>query len=312
MLTQIDVVFGNELGEQALALPILGVTPKESLLIRKVTGLNPPDRDLFIGEYARDGGNYQGSRVGNRNVVMTLDLNPNPALGETVSGLRDLLYKTFMDPLIDADHVELVLHDDDGRLRNLYGYTEKLETEIFDIETMAQVSMICPDPFIRDVSSTVLTNSGGTWVTVPFVYGGTAETGFEAMIYFSVPSGTLTLKNNAQKMVLTHSFAATSAVYINTNRGSRDVRLATQSVVDAYIAANPTLTLTEVWANLVAAGSTTPLIGKLSPDSPWIELHSQTNKMTVYGLVEPNPPTTTGDLVAGVKTLTYRASYWGV
>lgn len=280
MLTQIDVIYGNELGEQALALPILGVTPQESLLIRKVTGLNPPDIDLFIGEYARDGGTYQGRRVGNRNVVMTMDLNPNPALGETVSGLRDLLYKTFVDPLVDADHLELVLHDDEGRTRNLFGYTETFETEIFDIETMAQISLLCPDPYIRDLTETVLTNPSGSWVTVPFTYGGTAETGFLAQINISANTPKLTLKNNNHTMVLTYAFLAGDVVYIDTNRGSRNIWLVRSSV-------------------------TYPLIAYLDFASRWLELHSQTNTMTVYGTL----PT---DLVAGVKSLTYRASYWGV
>ena len=85
MLKQIDVVYGTEEDEQALSLPILGLTPKDSLLLRKVTGLNPPDVNLFIGDYSRDGGTYQGRRVESRNVVLTIDLNPNPALGDTVS-----------------------------------------------------------------------------------------------------------------------------------------------------------------------------------------------------------------------------------
>jgi hypothetical protein len=266
--------------EKALALPILGVTTTDSLLIRKVTGLNPPDIDLFIGEYARDGGTYQGRRVGTRNVVMTIDLNPNPALGETISGLRELLYKTFVDPLVNADHIELVLHEDDGRVRNLYGYTEKFETEIFDIETLAQISMICPDPYIRDLEETVLTNPSGTWVSVPFTYTGTAEAGFVAQINISANTPVLNIKNNGQVMTITHSFLAGDIVHVNTKRGERDI-------------------------TYVRGGTTYPLIASLSSSSKWLELHSQVNTMNVYGTL----PT---DLIAGVKTLTYRAAYWGV
>jgi hypothetical protein len=280
LLTQIDVVYGNELGEQALALPILGVTPKESLLIRKVTGLNPPDADLFIGDYARDGGTYQGRRIGGRNVVMTIDLNPNPALGETISGLRDLLYKTFMDPLVDADHIELVLRSDDGQVRNLYGYTEKFETEIFDIETLAQISVVCPDPYIRDLAETTLTNSTGTWVSVPFTYNGTAETGFYAQVNISADTPTLTIKNNSKTMVVNYAFLAGDIVHVDTNRGQRNI----------YV---------------VRGGTTTPLFPYMTNTSSWLSLHSQTNTMNVYGAAPAN-------LIAGVKTLRYRASYWGV
>lgn len=269
-----------QLSRKSLALPILGITPKDSLLIRKVTGLSPPDIDLFIGDYSRDGGTYQGRRVGSRNVVMTIDLNPNPALGESISGLRDLLYKTFVDPLVNADYLELVLRSDDGRVRNLFGYTEKFETEVFDSETLAQISMICPDPYIRDLTPITLVNPTGTWVSVPFTYGGTAETGFIAEIHIASNTPVLNLKNNGQAMLITHDFIAGDIVYINTNRGERDITYTRE-------------------------GTNYPLIAKLSSTSRWLELHSQANTMNVHGTV----PT---ELVAGVKSLTYRASYWGV
>lgn len=211
---------------------------------------------------------------------MTIELNPNPALGETISGLRELLYKTFVDPLVDADHVELVLHSSDGQVRNLYGYTEKFETEIFDIETMAQISMLCPDPYIRDLTETVLTNASGSWVTVPFTYTGTAETGFYAQIDISANTPTLSVQNNAKTMVFNYDFLAGDIVHLDTNRGQRS-------------------------ATVVRGGVTTPLLAYMTSTSPWLSLHSQTNTMSVYGVLPTN-------FVAGVKTLKYRASYWGI
>jgi hypothetical protein len=279
LLKQIDVVYGNESGEHALALPIADLTPKDSVLLRKVTGLNPPDIDLFIGDYSRDGGIYQGRRVGVRNVVLTMDLNPNPALGETVSGLRELLYKTFVDPQVTADYSQIILREDDGRSRYLVGYAEKFETDIFGIETLAQISLLCPDPYIRDLVETVLTDPVG-WLTVPFAYAGTAETGFEVGIAINLATEVVTLANNGRTMVIEYPFEPGDEIYMNTNRGSRAI------------------TLTRV-------GVTTPLIAQLSPASRWLELHSQANSMTVYGDITANRP-------ASIKSLTYTAAYWGV
>lgn len=278
MLTQIDVVYENELGPQALALPISGLTPKDSLLLRSVTGLSAPDIDLFIGDYSRDGGIYQGRSVQKRNVVMLIDLNPNPALGESAAGLRDLLYKTFIDPLVDADFLQIVMHDDINDDRYLVGYTEKVETDLFSSETIAQISMICPDPFIRSLTETALEHETG-WTIVPFNYLGTAETGFRVQINVLSDTPVVTLKNNAKTMVITHDFLAGDIIYVNTNRGSRDITY-TRSAV------------------------TYPAIAKLSPLSRWLELHSQNNSMRVYGTLET-------DLPAVIKTLTYTDSYWG-
>lgn len=275
MLTRIDVD-----SENAFYVPILGASPKDSLLIRSIAGLGPPDVDLFIGDYARDGGFYQGRRVAKRNVVFTFDLNPNPALGETVAGLRALLYKAFVDPQVDADYIKINLHDDEGRVRYLVGYTEKFEAEPFSVETVCQISIVCPDPYIRDNVKTVLTDPTG-WVTVPFAYTGTAETGFEVEITITAPTSVLTLENNGKTMIISRNFFAGDVVKINTNRGSRS------------------LTVTH-------PGSTTePLIAGLSPLSPWLELHSQSNVMKVYG-------ETQSDIVGAVKSLSYTQSYWGV
>lgn len=277
MLTKVGIEFeGNE-----LIIPILDATTKDSLLIRKITGLNPPDPNLFIGDYSRDGGIYQGRRVGNRNVVMTMDLNPNPALGETVSGLRETLYKTFMDPLVEADYVKMNFYDELDESRYAVGYAEKFETDIFSDDTGVMVSMICPDPYLRADAETVLTNPNG-WSTVPFSYVGSAETGFMVSIYIDTATSALTLENNGRTMVIERGFSVGEVVTLNTIRGSRS------------------LTVT-------SPPSSTPnsIVSNLSPLSPWLELHSQANTMKVYGAT----PT---DLFASIRELRYTSSYWGI
>lgn len=291
MLTRIDVD-----SENAFFLPVLGVTPKDSLLIKKVTGLNPPDVNLFIGDFSRDGGIYQGRRVGNRNVVFTIELNPNPALDETVSGLREMLYKAFMDPLVEADYLKLRLEDDEGRIRYIVGYTEKFETEIFDVENLAQISMICPDPYIRDNVDTVYSHAQG-WTTVPFTYTGTAETGFEVTIYITANTNTLVLANNTLtdvttspdyykgRMIINRTFVVGEQVNISTVRGSR-------SITVTPVGGDPATDSVSIAANL-------------TPTSPWLELHSQSNTMRVHGA-------TPASLPAAIRNLTFSQTYWGI
>lgn len=284
MLVQVDVVQGDGSDALVLSLPVLGATPKSSLLVQKITGLNPPDATLFIGDYASDGGIYQGRRVAPRNPVLTLTLNPNPALGETVSSLRETLYRAFMDPLVDADFIKLNFLDDLGRVRYLVGYTEKFETEIFSVETAAQISVICPDPYLRDNNVTVLSSATG-WTLVPFTYEGTSETGFEAYIEVNTATSYLTLDNNGKKMVLTappgQPYQPGDVFYVNTIRGSR--------------------ALTRTPSGGVAASA----VAQLAPTSPWLELHAQGNTMSIYGA-------TNSDLVASITSLSYTQAYWGI
>ena len=81
-------------------------------------------------------------------------------------------------------------------------------------------------------------------------------------------------------MVINYAFLAGDVVHLDTNRGQRNVYM-------------------------VRGGVTTPMFPYMTNTSTWLELHSQTNTMNVYGALEAN-------LVAGVKTLKYRATYWGV
>lgn len=333
MLTQIDVV-----SEDAFEMPILGITPKSSLLIKKVTGLNPPDRSLFIGDYSQDGGIYQGRRVGSRNVVFTIDLNPNPALGETAASLRRKLYKAFIDPQTDGDYLKLRLHDDEDNKVYLVGYCEKFETEIFDSESMCQISMVCPDPYLRDDDDTVLLQPTG-WVQVPFTYPGTAETGFVVRIYVTTQTNKITLSNNGKTMQLVapnnFNYEVGDVIVINTIRGQRSISLTRASdltptpaeftVPTGYDEGSTVFYGPGVWecttdaigsgtnSSSVPGGSnnywsyiSTSILSHLLPTSQWLELHSADNVMRVYGGTDPT------SIIANIKYLKYTSAYWGV
>jgi len=277
MLTQIDVECDNP-----FTMSVLGARPRDSLILQSVTGLGPPDKSLFVGDYARDGGVYTGRRTLTRNPVLTIKINPNFGNGETVDGWRDILYRTFNDPFVDGDDVTLVLHDDIKPLRQLTGYCEKFEGELFDQETVSQISLICPDPYIRDVAETAVTPPEGAagWQTVPFVYAGTAEAGFEITIEIQATTSTLTLDNNGRQMVLTYpSFLTGDVVYINTKPGERQIKL-TRGGVDYDV------------------------LYTLYSESPWLTLHSQSNSLQVYGVSDTN-------FVAAITSLKFTQLWWG-
>jgi hypothetical protein len=332
------------MSDDALELPILGVTPKSSLLVQKVTGLNPPDRNLFIGEYSQDGGLYQGRRVGNRNVVFTINLNPNPALGETVSGLRQKLYKAFIDPQVDGDYLKVLLHDETNKEKYIVGYCEKFETEIFDVEPICQISMICPDPYLRDNEETILTlPEPSGWTSLPFNYAGTAETGFIARIYVTANTHDITfsINNNTMKLNL-HDDANSSVGYkvgdliiINTNRGQRSITLTKPADITStptefappasYAVDDLVYYRGGIWkcvSTFLGVGTTakqapgnnndywdpisTPIVSHLNPRSQWLELHGTLNNMQIYRGDDVD------DYVASVKYIAYTAAFWGV
>lgn len=330
MLTQIDVMSDNP-----VEIPILGVTPKNSLLIQKITGLNPPDRSLFIGDYSQDGGLYQGRRVGSRNVVFTINLNPNPALGESVQTLREGLYKAFIDPQVDGDYLQLVLHDDKNRAIYLVGYCEKFETDLFSSDTMCQISMICPDPYLRDIEPTIF--EGTDWINLPYFYKGTAETGFIARIYVTNQTNAITLSNNGKVMQLENpsgNYFVDDIIIINTIRGQRSISHTRPSWLpnvptewlppDGYARNYCVFYGGGVWkcvSDNLGSGTdpnmppgtnndwqyvSTPIISHMLPSSQWLELHSANNVMRVYEGSDWN------GIVANINYLKYTSAYWGI
>jgi phage-related protein len=212
---------------------------------------------------------------------MTIQLNPNYALGETVAGLREFLYKTFLDPVIDNEYSRIILVDASKEPRYLVGYVEDFDAEIFASENQVQISMLCPDPFIRSNFSVELENISG-WTTVPFVYEGTAKTGFTTRIRIIAPTSVLTLQNNTKAMIINHDFLVNDIIEIDTRRGIRSITLTRGSPV-----------------------VTSSLLAKLTPTSPWLELQSQKNQLRVYGASSASLP-------AVATYLSYNETFWGV
>lgn len=274
MLTQVNLV-----GDTTINMNVLGAGPRDSLQVRKITGLSPPDVDLFIGEYARDGGSYSGRRVQKRNVVIELGLNPNHGENETVDGLRQSLYKMFLDPSYAGDDLVIELVDDVLPVRIMSGYTEKFEGEPFSKDAMINASLICPDPYMKDATKTVLT---GSFTTFPFTYNGSAETGFYIEVNVTANTDSITIDNNGSRMIFEYDFLIGDVLKVNTTPGSRSVLVDRSGFPDIEI------------------------LYAMTPTSPWIALHSQINLLRVYDAPE------TEAIVASMTRLEYTQAYWGI
>lgn len=272
MLTRVDVQ-----SENPFYLNIRDARPTDSIIVEKIEGLSPPDINLFMGEYARDGGVYGGRRVPPRTVTFTLRLNPKYTEGESVSGLRLLLYKTFMDPFVTTDALNIILKSDDYGDRYIAGYVEKFDGDLFSDDTTVQITMRCPNPYIQDYNLTSETFLGPA---APFSYGGSAETGLLVSATLFDNSPFLTFDLNGTVFVLDYDFLANDVVTLNTVRGERSVKV-------------------------LRGGVTTEILYAKTAASTWLELHAPSNIMSVYGTTEANT-------VANLTSLAYRPLHWGI
>lgn len=273
MLTRVDVQ-----SENPFFLNIRDARPTDSIIVEKIEGLGPPDIDLFMGDYARDGGYYSGRRVPPRDVSFMLRYNPNYALDESVNGLRQLLYKSFLDPFTDSDGLSILLHDDEAADRYFMGYTNKFEGDLFSDDTTALITMRCPNPYIIDSASTQVIGLGPT---VPFEYSGTAEVGFILEATVTNASSWLQFQLGAKTMVLNYDFLPDDEIYIDTRQGSRKIQL------------------------IRAAVTYDILYALYSTPSSWLEIHSKTNILKAWGI---NSDT----IVANITQVVFQAYHWGV
>lgn len=258
-----------------MTLEIGNADPDEILILTSISGLSPADVVLFTGEFAGNGGYYQGRRVAGRNPVFNFKINPDYVNDIDASDVRDILYRQFLDPQADSDGVQVRLVDDRRPDRYLICYTEKFPSDIFSKDTKAQISTLCVDGLLKSVDVTSAANTGG-WLTVPITYDGSADTGIQLSVKVVSATSTVIIENNGRLMTLEGTFVADDVIEINTVIGSRSIKLNGDDIMAA-----------------------------LTADSTWLYLTQAANLFKVYGVVA-------GDGLAVATEYTYRSEWWGI
>ena len=155
-----------------LSLPLQDIS--NGLVLANVDGLDPVKATIVSSSFAQqDGSQYQSSRRESRNVVLTIDLEPDWSL-TTVSDLRARLYAFFMP----KSAVKLTCYTSDGLNVDVSGRVESLETTLFAQDPSVTISIICFDPDFVDPDNQVVNGhsvSDTTRTLVPYL--GSVETG---------------------------------------------------------------------------------------------------------------------------------------
>ena len=176
MLTSIQL--REEDNTTILSLPVGTPSSSTGMFLKNVDGLGAVKADISVSSFASyDGGLYQSSRAGVRNIVMTVGLDLRYDYENDVSTLRDRLYSAF-PPKSSA---MLVFISDNFRggnaaTRKIHGIVESVEPVIFSKEPEVQISILCPRPYFESYSSYSIV--GGTGVPLDTSLFGTAPAGF--------------------------------------------------------------------------------------------------------------------------------------
>ena len=115
--------------------------------ISGISGLGPVKANISVTSYAsRDGAVFNSARVDTRNIVLGMIFVSRG--NDSVETIRQRTYQYF--PVKERVTLRFVT---DNREAAIDGYVESNEPDIFNRRESTQISVICPDPYFYDSST---------------------------------------------------------------------------------------------------------------------------------------------------------------
>ena len=223
MLTEIRASNPRRTDLAGLHLPLFGAT---TFPISFVDGLGPPKAEMSSSKYANlDEDHYQGSRVGARNIVLTLELAPSYSLNQDAEDLRTQLYKYFAP----KNTVNLEFITTKGT-RYISGVVESFEPPMFVQVPAVQISIMCYNPFFNAGTPVVFASNVGTGSVFNITNNGNVPVGFELTAVMA-SAGTeflVSLVGSQERPVqIAYAFPSAKTINVNTNARLKDAKIVT-------------------------------------------------------------------------------------
>lgn len=247
---------------------VLNLSTSPCYTLYKVEGLQPAQVNISTTANANfDGATVNNTRVSGRNIVLYA------AIEGKVEDNRIKLYRYFPP----KKKIKLYYKND---TRNVYieGYVELIECDLFTNKQVAQISIICPQPYFKAVEEIVsYFNEISSLFTFPFsittagteissittnirksiINTGEVESGIIIRLYAigSVVNPVIYDVFNRTHIKLNYTMEADDEIIINTNRGEKSI-------------------------TLIRDGISYNIIGYMAADSTWLTLQSGDNVFT--------------------------------
>ena len=246
----------------------LELTNNSNYTVYKIEGLNPPQATINASvNTTTDGSNINSVRLGNRNIVIYTTISGDVEVN------RINLYKYF--PVKKT----VKLYFSNGA-RDIYieGVVELIECDLFTNKQIAQISIVCPKPYFKDVNDLItvfgdvvnmfkfpfsIPKSGVELSSVSvnqrrkIINSGDVETGVVIKLF-----ATGTVENpiiydvlNRTQLKLNFTMLPSDTIVINTNVGEKSIEL-------------------------IRDGVTTNAMGYMAQDSTWFILEAGDNVYT--------------------------------
>lgn len=130
----------------------LSYPDKCGLVVMGCTGIGAGVANINLSDMATtDGSKFNSARLNSRNITLTLKPTSKPDVEQN----RHKIYRYFPT----KKPITLIFEIDSG-LRQIEGYTESNDADMFTNFETAQISILCPDPYFYDTNATNMVLSG--------------------------------------------------------------------------------------------------------------------------------------------------------
>lgn len=247
---------------------VLPLTGNKNYTVYKIEGLNPPPVTVNHSvNSTTDGSTINSVRLSNRNIVIYMAIEGN------VEANRINLYKYF--PLKKT--VTLYFKND---TRDVYieGTVELIECDLFSNKQVAQISIICPQPYFKDVEELISYFSDvSSLFEFPFSI---AEEGTEISAITTSVRKSIINVGDIESGIIIDVYAIGSVVnpVIYDVLARTHIRLLFTMEANDRIVINTNVGKKSI--KLIRNGVESNILGYMLPDSKWFTLKSGDNVFT--------------------------------
>lgn len=178
MLTRVQLArYDNGLYTSAIDLDTERPPGGGGYILEDIEGAGPVKSIISNSSYAAvSGGIVHSTRTDMRNILLTVEIEPNYETNTTVEELRQNLYLHSMT----GTFVRLRFFKDDVYINRIDGWVEAVEPVIFSKTPQIKISILCPRPHL--IARSQVTQSNRPDTTINFTYPGNVEWGMEVNI----------------------------------------------------------------------------------------------------------------------------------
>ena len=258
----IEVKIKNDIGE------VLNLSTSTNYTLYDVTGVTPLQMNINSSVNATsDGSTVNSIRANNRNIVLYV------AIHGDVEANRLNLYKYF--PLKQQISIYCKTNNRDVYIE---GYTELIDVKLFTNQQIAQISIICPQPYFKGVNDFVTYFSQiDSLFSFPFSID---KSGMELSIIGEEIRKNIVNAGEVETGLIIEIFATSEVV----NPVIYDVFKRTHIKLNLTMHPNDTIVINtnsgQKGITLLRAGIESNIMGYLVPTSTWLKVYSGDNVFT--------------------------------